>query len=276
MTSLFPWSPPELEELQILFLSYSQKDYQNCTCGCKGFPLSILTIEFQEQEIDLNSYLKCPARLERKFSESWSDFQNDNSYINFLADVYPLRYGPEARPPSERKIRAQKRKEQQDRNYFARKLASERGEKIYIGSKCINGHSGERLVKNNDCVGCRQLHRSLRDAIKRGAFRERLSKKDKIEITKIYKNSKDLSEKTGIQHHVDHIKPLAAGGRHHPSNLQILTAKENLSKGSKYDGKLNSYSNREKKKFLKNKKKKIAVKQKENKTFWEKNIWKLI
>lgn len=34
---------------------------------------------------------------------------------------------------------------------------------------------------------------------------------------------------------VDHIKPLAAGGLHHPSNLQILTEHENRSKGAKWD-----------------------------------------
>lgn len=270
MTSLFPWSPSELEELQMLFLSYSQKDYENCICGCKGFPMSILTIEFQEQEIDLNAYYNCPARLERKGSNAWKEFQDDDAYINFLADIYPHRYGPEARPPSQRKIKAQKRKEQQDRNYFARKQAKENGEKTYIGSKCVNGHSGERLVKNNDCVGCRQLHRSLRDAIKRGAFREKLSKKDKIEITTIYKKSRELSEKTGVQHHVDHVKPLAAGGRHHPSNLQILTAKENLSKGSKFDGKINSYSKREKNKFLKFKEEKKAVIPKKSNSLWKK------
>ena len=39
---------------------------------------------------------------------------------------------------------------------------------------------------------------------------------------------------TEIQQHVDHIKPLAKGGLHHPSNLQILTATENMVKGNKY------------------------------------------
>jgi len=38
---------------------------------------------------------------------------------------------------------------------------------------------------------------------------------------------------TGIQHHVDHIIPLSKGGLHHPDNLQILTAEENLKKGAK-------------------------------------------
>lgn len=41
------------------------------------------------------------------------------------------------------------------------------------------------------------------------------------------------STTTGVAHHVDHIIPLSKGGKHHPSNLQIITAEENWSKGSK-------------------------------------------
>ena len=33
--------------------------------------------------------------------------------------------------------------------------------------------------------------------------------------------------------HVDHIEPLAKGGIHHPSNLQVLTAHDNMSKGAR-------------------------------------------
>ena len=35
--------------------------------------------------------------------------------------------------------------------------------------------------------------------------------------------------------HVDHIQPLSQGGKHHPDNLQILTAEENLRKGAKWE-----------------------------------------
>ncbi len=35
--------------------------------------------------------------------------------------------------------------------------------------------------------------------------------------------------------HVDHIQPLAAGGLHHPSNLQVLSKFDNLTKGAKWD-----------------------------------------
>lgn len=40
-----------------------------------------------------------------------------------------------------------------------------------------------------------------------------------------------LEEETGMPHHIDHIKPICEGGLHIPSNLQVLSATENQSKG---------------------------------------------
>ena len=36
-----------------------------------------------------------------------------------------------------------------------------------------------------------------------------------------------------ISYHVDHIQPLASGGLHHPKNLRLLGAFENMRKGDK-------------------------------------------
>lgn len=41
-----------------------------------------------------------------------------------------------------------------------------------------------------------------------------------------------LEAKTGVAHHIDHIVPIAAGGTHTKENLQVLTAKENITKGA--------------------------------------------
>jgi hypothetical protein len=55
-------------------------------------------------------------------------------------------------------------------------------------------------------------------------------------IRSIYKQCKDISEKTGIKHEVDHIIPLKGKnlkGTHHEENLQILLKDENRKKSNK-------------------------------------------
>ena len=51
----------------------------------------------------------------------------------------------------------------------------------------------------------------------------------------IYAERIRLTQETGVVHHVDHIIPLAAGGKHEVSNLQVLTAEENYKKGQNND-----------------------------------------
>ena len=53
------------------------------------------------------------------------------------------------------------------------------------------------------------------------------------QILTIYQECSKISTEIGIPHEVDHIIPICNGGLHHPDNLQILTMKENRSKGSK-------------------------------------------
>ena len=62
------------------------------------------------------------------------------------------------------------------------------------------------------------------------------SPEEKNKIYNIYKESMELTESSGITHHVDHIIPLAYGGLHIPGNLQILTQEENLKKSLSVDG----------------------------------------
>jgi 5-methylcytosine-specific restriction endonuclease McrA len=51
-------------------------------------------------------------------------------------------------------------------------------------------------------------------------------------IKEIYAECRKISKETGIPHEVDHIIPIAKGGLHHQDNLQIITQKENRSKGA--------------------------------------------
>jgi 5-methylcytosine-specific restriction endonuclease McrA len=60
-----------------------------------------------------------------------------------------------------------------------------------------------------------------------------LSTEEEELIRQIYEQRDRLNQKAGsIHHHVDHIIPLAKGGLHHPDNLRLLTAAENMRKGA--------------------------------------------
>jgi len=47
----------------------------------------------------------------------------------------------------------------------------------------------------------------------------------------IYETARWFTMVSGQVFHVDHRLPIALGGKHHPYNLQILTAAENQRKG---------------------------------------------
>lgn len=68
-----------------------------------------------------------------------------------------------------------------------------------------------------------------------GKIPEWLSVGEMKKIEELYEKAAELTNKTGVSHHVDHIIPLAGRnqtGLHVLANLQILTAKENLKKSN--------------------------------------------
>lgn len=76
-----------------------------------------------------------------------------------------------------------------------------------------------------------RLSDQRRRARKYGADLE-LTDTEKRTVSLLYSRRDELTEWSGIRFEVDHIVPLSKGGRHHPSNLQLLPATENRRKGS--------------------------------------------
>ena len=78
---------------------------------------------------------------------------------------------------------------------------------------------------------------SNRRAIKLKAIPSWLTEEDYQSMEAIYAEAKRLELETGTKMHVDHIHPLQGRyvcGLQCPSNLQILTAAQNCSKGNKF------------------------------------------
>ena len=58
---------------------------------------------------------------------------------------------------------------------------------------------------------------------------------EKRRVLDIYKLSNLISKVTGVQHHVDHMWPLSDKGPEWSGNMQIITARENLTKNASVD-----------------------------------------
>ena len=80
---------------------------------------------------------------------------------------------------------------------------------------------------------------AFRRALKKNATPMWLTDEDKQSIHELFVICSMFKIYTGQEYHVDHIVPLAGEnvcGLHVPWNLQILTAKENISKKNKFNG----------------------------------------
>jgi hypothetical protein len=134
--------------------------------------------------------------------------------------------------------------------------AIEEGKKTYEGSvACKHCGSYEKYVSISSCAPClkkkgleklnnEELMKPYRtkEKVNNKTYRYRskkfgeetiLTPEEHQSILFIYQECARITEETGIAHHVDHIHPISKGGKHHPDNLQILTATENIRKGNK-------------------------------------------
>lgn len=180
----------------------------SCICGCNGRKYDF----YRDSHVDVSLYKKCPARLARKKNEALrSDYNKERK----RKDSWGKRDSVGANAKSQQE-------------------AVFRGLKTYEGAVCSTCRTTTK-TKHGFCKKCKASENKIRNAMKRGAYPENLTSEERFAIIQIYEKARQISLETGIAHHVDHIRPLAKGGRHHPSNLQIITAKENLRKGAKWE-----------------------------------------
>jgi len=140
--------------------------------------------------------------------------------------------------------------------------------RYFTGKPCKYAHIAERSVNNRRCLVCsREFMRldRIRNPAKYAEFQRKYSKRNSgkviaknarrhsakmsrtppwltrehyAEMRAIYIERQILSEWSGVEHHVDHIVPLCGknvSGLHVPWNLQLLPARENLTKQNSHN-----------------------------------------
>ena len=123
---------------------------------------------------------------------------------------------------------------EQNRNRWAHKpeeLKAKKARSYQRNREVINAKNKVYYESNRDWFAARNV------AKKAGLKQATPVWADPEEIKLMYQIAARVSRETGIPHHVDHIVPTKGKnvcGLHTPANLQLLTQKENDSKGNKH------------------------------------------
>ena len=228
------WPGPSIKQIEGLKYLGKEKfsvPLGDCLCGCNGEPMT----NFEDWEIDYFAYKDCPTRRRRKLHAKLARKEKRRKETEKRQAKRAEAKEAIKQDRIRKRFELWSHREKKGLPARSRKEAIHRGLETYKGNKCKRGHDGVRLTKSGDCETCKSSDRLQRSAMRRAEFPEDLNQNEKELILAIYSKSKRLTKETGIQHHVDHIKPLSKGGRHYPSNLQILTAEENLKKSDKWE-----------------------------------------
>jgi hypothetical protein len=109
-------------------------------------------------------------------------------------------------------------------------IENERTQKWRSANPEKTKESARRSYRENADLRARhKAYAARRKASLKDAF-FKLNNEEQKKLLRMYKMAEIITEHTGITHHIDHWQPLSRGGRHHPDNLVIVKAEENLKK----------------------------------------------
>ena len=207
---------------------YNKVDQTKICCDCN--------IWKSLSEFHLHQYRckKCAVIFKKEYTLKNADKIKENNHIYYSKNQeLILSKGRNYTKKNKEKIRERARLYWQNNRDFL----NEKSRQNYINNIEKRKISSLKYKLNN------KFRRTYDKAIRRSAQLQRtpiwLTKFDYDYIKHIYIQAKELEKLDGIKRHVDHIIPLqgkTVSGFHMPQNLQILTAKENTTKGNKlYD-----------------------------------------